>query len=305
MPWEMLSGPDLGGGFLFQLTLEPQGERARLIYHAQEGGIDASGPPRGSPVPLGFARTTTACEIGGRDCYHRSFELAADGVPKARLAYNRLRFVTAPMLEQQYAGAEVPVPAAVEEIRARLTAAFADRPADWFFAGRTAAWLQGAPNPPREIDLGTTPDGLVRVATALSDYLIEPLAETTWRGVGAVLGARAYVGTLRAGVRVQWALRMGSPAPNGSDLAAGPGAVTTRDVDRGGHAVRVSRPEYAVVGAAVRGDRAEETAAAGVVRAVGVDLPLLERLLSESALAPPVRARIAAEITSPARRASG
>jgi hypothetical protein len=305
MSWEMLSGPDLGGGFLFQLTLETLGPRARLIYHAQEGGIDASGPPKGSPLPFGFARTTTACEIGGRDCYHRTFELAAEEVPTARMAYNRLRFVTAPMLEQQYGHAEVPLRAGADELATRLTTAFADQPEGWFFAGSSAAWLQGVAVTPREIDLGTDTPGLTRIARALSEYLVEPLADTTWRDLGPVRGARAYVGTLRSGVRVQWARRPEGARPVASDLGADPHDVVTTVVALGDRPVRVSRLEYALVRAAASGDRSDETAIAARLREVGPDLELLGRLLAMSGVPASSQSRARTSVAAAADGARG
>jgi hypothetical protein len=299
MPWQMLSGPDLGGGFLFQLTAETIGDRSRLAYHAQEGGMDASGPPKGSPVPFGFDRTTTPCEIGGRDCYHRTFELATELVPKARMSYNRMRFVTAPMLAQQYGGAEIPVRAAVEEITQRLTSAFAEHPDDWFFGGSVAAWLQGAAASPREIDLGADEPGVARIATALSDYLIEPLADTAWREVGPVVGARAYVGTLVSGVRVQWGRLPGGTRLRWTDLGAEPREVAAGPVPLGDRMVRVSRPEYALVRASGRDDRTEEGAVAGWLRANGADLPLLDRLLDSSGISTSGRARVRAAVRAP------
>lgn len=299
MPWEMLSGPDLGGGFLFQLTVEPVGGRARLIYHAQEGGIDASGPPKGSPLPFGFVRTESSCRIGGRDCYHRTFDLDAEAVPRARMAYNRLRFVTAPMLEQRYGGADVPVRAAVEEIATRLAPAFAERPDGWFVGGSAAAWLQGSPVPPDEIDIGAGRSGVGTIASALGDYLIEPLAETTWRETGPIFGARAYVGTLRSGVRVRWGILPEGAPRRAGDLGADPEEVSTRALAVGGRTIRVSRAEYGLLRAAERGDRAEERAIAGLLRTEGADPKLLERLLAASGVAPSDRARLRAAVGAP------
>jgi hypothetical protein len=292
VPWEMLSGPDLGGGFLFQLTVEPMGPRSRLVYHAQEGGIDASGPPKGSPLPLGFAPTESPCRIGGRDCYHRSFDLAPEQVARARLAYNRLRFVTAPMLAQRYEGAPVPVATALEEVAARLAPAFAARPDGWFLGGTVAASLQGAAVAPREIDLGTDREGAATIATALSEYLIEPLADTTWPGPGAIFGARAYVGTLVAGVRVQWGVVPNGSPVGASDLGVVPERVATRSVRLGERAVRVSRPEYALVRAALAHDRATESAVTALLRSDGPEPGLLDRLLDSSALPAKEQARI-------------
>ncbi|MCI4361289.1 MAG: hypothetical protein L3J91_06250, partial [Thermoplasmata archaeon] len=293
LPWEMLSGPDLGGGFLFQLTVERSGERARMIYHAQEGGIDASGPPRGSPVPFGFELTDTACAIGGRDCYHRVFDVGADGVPAARMAYNRLRFVTAPMLAQQYGGAEVPLRAALSELQRRFASVGLR---DWFVAGPAAAWLQGAALQPLEIDLGVDRAGVASVAAALHELLIEPVGETVWREVGPVYGARAYVGTLVSGVRVRWGLRPDGAVPHGSDLAAGPGEIATRTVPFETATIRVSRSEHGLVRAAVARNREEANAIAAVLRGEGPDDALLVRLLAESGLPPPEQARVRATV---------
>ncbi|MCI4340465.1 MAG: hypothetical protein L3K06_05155 [Thermoplasmata archaeon] len=294
MPWEMLSGPDLGGGFLFQLTVERTGDRARLIYHAQEGGIDASGPPKGSPTPLGFAPTESSCPIGGSECYHRTFDLPDADVARARMAYNRLRFVVTPMLEQQYAGAEIPVRPAIDEIVPRLAEAFVDRPDGWFIGGIASAWLQGAPTPPREIDLGTDRAGAETIARALPEFLIEPLAETSWRESGRLFGARAYVGTLRSGVRVQWGVAAAGPGVRGPEFGPPPTEIATRSVDLGGRPVRFSRLEYALIAAARRHDRTAEIAIARLLAPEGADGPLLHGLVAASGLSAPDQTRLRA-----------
>ncbi len=294
MPWEMLSGPDLGGGFLFQLTVEYAEDRAHLIYHAQEGGIDASGPPKGSPTPLGFTPTDTACGIGGRDCYHRAFDLARDDVPRARLAYNRLRFVVTPMLEQHYAGAEIPIRAGVDEVVARLSTAFSARPDGWFVGGTASAWLQGVSVAPREIDIGTDRAGAEQIAVSLHDYLIEPLAETSWREAGRIFGARAYVGTLRSGVRAQWGVAESGAGVRGPEFGEDPTQVALRSVEVGDRPVRVSRLEYSLVAAARRHDRTSEVAIVNLLGADGPDAALLERLVAAAGLARPDQDRLRA-----------
>jgi hypothetical protein len=82
----MLSGPDTGGGFLFQLTVERGGEEAGFTFHAQEGREDAGGPPKGSPEPLGYAHPASACMYGGPRCWHRRFLLPLTELSRVRLA---------------------------------------------------------------------------------------------------------------------------------------------------------------------------------------------------------------------------
>lgn len=298
MPFELLSGPDLGGGFLCQLTLEGEPDRPTLVVHLQEGGRDASGPPRGSPTPLGFSRATTACPIGGRDCYHERFTIAAAEVGRARLAYNRLRFVLAPMLEQAHGAAEVPLAEALREVVERLATRFDASGRRWFLGGSVAAQLQGVAVTPHDIDLGTDAPGVAEVASALEEYLIEPPAETAWGPDRPMLAARAYVGSLKSGVRVEWGVPLASedPVARYTEWGGPPAEVATVDATVAGHAVRLSRLEYYLVATAVRARPAEHAAAARRLRELGPDRPLLERLLAGAPLSDDARRAVARRV---------
>src|SRR5579863_3734953 len=109
MTVEMLSGPDMGGGFLYQLTSNAEQEPARFVVHVQDGGPDAGGPPRGSPEPFGYFHPAKYCDFGGPRCWHREFDLPSTEVGRVRAAYNRTRFVMEAMLAQVYGGETVPV----------------------------------------------------------------------------------------------------------------------------------------------------------------------------------------------------
>jgi hypothetical protein len=291
---EMISGPDLGGGFLFQLTVDRAGALPRLTYHAQEGGIDASGPPKGSPRPFGFRRSSSPCSIGGRDCYHRDFDLEESSVPRARLAYNRFRFVLAPMMDQQYGTASVPATAALTEVAGRIAALPAGQRPQWFVGGSGAALVQGVAASPHDLDLGCDRTGVDRIAEALQDYLIEPPAWTEWHPGRRVYAARAFVGTLRDGVRVEWAAtdNVDGPAEPWTEWGRPPAEVRLGPAGALGPSAPSSRLEYFVVKRAVRGDWAAVDAAAPVLRSQGVDGTLLDQLIAASPLSATAAARV-------------
>jgi hypothetical protein len=294
MTLEMISGPDLGGGFLFQLSVDRSMLPPRVVVHAQEGGMDASGPPKGSPTPFGFSQSEGSCPLGGRDCYHREFELPEDEIPRARLAYNRLRFVFGPMLEQRYARAEVPVEAGLGEIVDRIGPWMEKAGRPWFIGGSTAAFLQGVPTRPRDIDLGTDRPGVLEVAHAIPEYLIEPPAPTTWPTGRAMFAARAYVGTLVSGVRVEWGVpedATGEAEPY-SEWSRVLSDGRVRRVAWGERSVPVSPLEFYLVRSAVRRATGPMAATAKVVRARGVEAPLLDELLERSPLSPAQRSEV-------------
>ncbi|MCI4355114.1 MAG: hypothetical protein L3K06_07100, partial [Thermoplasmata archaeon] len=188
----------------------------------------------------------------------------------------------------------------LEELVPRLRTAFLDRPDGWFLGGSVSGMLQGAAVVPREVEIGTDRIGTTQVATALAEYLIEPLADTSWRGTGPIFGARAYLGTLRSGVRVEWGVPIG-PAPSARlELREGTDEVATRPVPFLGGTVRVLRPEYGLLRAAARRDPAETAAVAAVLRSEGADTELLARLLAESGLAPTDQDRLKGAVRSPA-----
>ncbi|HTT25423.1 MAG TPA: hypothetical protein VMH90_00475, partial [Thermoplasmata archaeon] len=50
----LVSGPDLGAGFLFQLSFDRDEGGSSFAFHAQDGGADAAGPPLGPPDFLDY-----------------------------------------------------------------------------------------------------------------------------------------------------------------------------------------------------------------------------------------------------------
>lgn len=286
---EMLSGPDLGGGFLHQLTIDRAADRTQFTFHAQEGGIDAGGPAKGSPEPFGYATTPIACMFGGPRCWHRSFTLAETETPRVRVAYNRMRFVMAPMLEQRYAGRPATVDAALEEIAGRLADPERGNPLPWYVGGSMAARLLGAAIVPADIDLGTTREGIDRIAAAISEYLIEPSAPTEWPRVGKVYAARAFVGTVRDGARVEWAHRIQDPSRLEGEWSGDLTRVRTEPVELHGITIRATRLEYAVLRAAETGKHDRIDLLVAAVRRRGLEAALLDSLLDASTLPPPAR----------------
>jgi hypothetical protein len=285
VPSEMLSGPDLGGGYLHQLTVDRDGDRTTIIFHAQDGGSDAGGPPPGPLDVFGFVHPPNPCQFGGPRCWHRRFLLPFSETPKARLAYNRSRFVLETMLAHAHLDAPVGIEPALVEVVRRLGTAAPGAAAEWYVGGSTAAWLLGADVRPRDIDLGTTREGVDRIAAVLAEYLIEPLATTDWSNGRIVRGARAFVGTFREGARVEWCVPIG-PEPGG---AGGEWSAKLADVRRisipySGTSIEITRPEYALVHAAVTGRTERIPTLKATVRKVGVDAELLERLIASAAL---------------------
>jgi hypothetical protein len=281
----LLSGPDLGGGYLHQLSVSPEGDPRRYTYHAQDGGADAGGPPIGSLAVLGFSHPVRACQFGGPRCWHRDFSLPFDRAASVRAAYNRFRFTLEATLRQAYASAPVALAAALREITARLAVPLRDEGIEWYLGGSVAGWLQGGDFAPREIDLGIPRSGVERVAGLLAPYLIEPAGPTDWPGVGTVRGARAFVGTLQEGARVGWSVpdpdRPPLPLEEFSGVA---GVARIGRVEHEGTAFGVSRPEYGLVRAAVGGRGDAERRWLALVRRLGPDRELLGVLLARSPL---------------------
>lgn len=300
MTAELLSGPDLGAGFLHQLSLDRAGEHSSVTYHAQDGGADANGPPKGPLDVFGFVHPLSPCMFGGPRCWHRRFLLGFADISRARQAYNRNRFVLQTMIDQAYDHLPAAVPTALEEVVRRVSGVLAQDRIDWYIGGSTAAWLLGARLRPRDIDLGTTRAGVDRIATLLAEYLIEPIAPTDWPGAGIVRGARAFVGTFQEGARVEWAVPIEPRAPVPMDEWSGR-VETVRllpaAVDQ--HPVHVTRPEYALVRAHEKHRPAEAAAIGEVVQRFGPDGELLDVLLARSSLPERRRQEIRQQVLGP------
>lgn len=285
MTHEMISGPDLGGGYLHQLSFDTEGESTTFTFHAQVGGADAGGPPRGSLDVFGFVVTPTPCMFGGPRCWHRRFLLPRSEAPRVRAAYNRDRFVLDTMIAQSRGETAPPIDESLGEVVRRLADPLAAAGVTWWVGGSAAARLLGAAVGPRDIDLGTGRSGVDRIAGLLADYLIEPLGSTDWPGRGIVRGARAFVGSLGRGVRVEWAVALDpGPAARWGEWDDGPEGVRSTLVTVDGRTLRVSRPEYALVRAAEKGDPSRRGEIAALVRARGADRELLRTLLGRSTL---------------------
>ncbi len=299
MSVQMLSGPDLGGGYLHQLSFEPEDGASTFTYHAQDGGSDAGGPPAGPLDVFGYVHPPSPCMFGGPRCWHRRFRLDLGEAPRVRAAYNRSRFVLETMIAQAYLGTAVPVESGTAEVVDRLAAVLDREGIAWHIGGSVAARVLGADLAPRDLDLGTTRAGVDRIAEQLREFLIEPVGPTDWPGRGIVQGARAFVGTFREGIRVEWAVPL-EPLPLAGldEWDASPSGARTESVPFRGHVVRVTRPEYALVRAAERGRAAAVEAVRTLLRTRGADDELLVTLLDRSRLPAPERARLRAAVSN-------
>jgi hypothetical protein len=290
----MLSGPDLGAGYLHQLSIDREDD-ASFTYHAQEGGLDANGPPKGPLAPIGFVHPPTACQFGGRRCWHRRFLLPAIESARVRATYNRHRFVLQTTLDQLYANAPFPVESALEEVLARIERPLADNGVPFYLKGEAGAWLQQVPERPHEIELGTTEEGVTRIGELLKEYLIEPVAPTDWSEVPRLVAGRAFVGSLNSGMRVAWAVPHSEEAE--STLAGGAddaweGLAPLRVTAWSGHSVSASRLEFALVRAAKRKEWERLTRVGAQLKSIGPNRELLERVVADAKIGEIERNRI-------------
>ena len=297
MTAEMLSGPDLGAGYLHQLSMERAEERTTFTFHAQEGGADANGPPKGPLDVFGFVHPPSPCMFGGPRCWHRRFLLPFSDAPHVRRAYNRSRFVLETMLAQAYDRVPAAVEETLQEVLERLTGPLERDRVTWYVGGSTAARLLGADVAPGDLDLGTSREGVDRIASLLSDYLIEPIAPTDWPNVGIVRGARAFVGTFQAGTRVEWAVPIEPRRPVPFEEWGGhPESVRLVETTFRGRTILVTRPEYALVRAHEKHRPDAARAITAVVRRLTPDGELLDALLARSTIPPPERLMVRREV---------
>ena len=201
---ELISGPDLGGGWLCQLTRERDPLPEGFTFHLQEAGTDAGAPPTGSPARIGYRHPEAACMYGGRGCWHRRFELPRSELLSIRTAYNRTRFVLGPMLAQASGQSLAPFERGLTDLLDRVVPAFAENGTAWWLAGEAAARLQGAPLSPSELDVLCEEPGPKRLADLFGEYLIEPNHPILDAPGRSGIEGAAFLGTLLAGIRVRW-----------------------------------------------------------------------------------------------------
>lgn len=225
MTRELLSGPDLGGGYLHQLSIDREEGVESFTHHAQEGGDDAGGPPRGPLDRLGFTHPKEPCMFGGPRCWHRVYRLPPSEAGRVRAAYARYRFVLSALLDQVYGGSPRPVASTLRELIRDVAEPLNKEGHLWWFSGSTARWLEGSGEGPEWLEIEVDEAAGRRLAELLSAYLIEPWSPTDWPHRGAVVGARAFLGTPREGLRAEWCL---VGLPGGSEPSLPPRSVLRR-----------------------------------------------------------------------------
>jgi len=225
----MVSGPDLGAGYLYQLSFDGDPPGPTFVFHAQDGGVDASGPPIGPLGFLGYRHPASACMFGGPRCWERSFALPESELVRARAAYQRTRFCMAALLGHEYEGTPVPFVEGLEEFLRRCDAPMRSAGVGYRIVGRGAAWLRRPEELPTILTVETRPGGAALLGKELEPLLLEPVAD---RGPEEGVGGRAFLGTFRSGLRVDF----GEPPPG-----AGRGDWSVEELPWAGFAVPVPK----------------------------------------------------------------
>lgn len=215
---ELVSGPDVGGGYLLQLSRdrEPPG----FTYHLQEGGTDAARPPAASVEWLGFSRPARACMFGGTNCWERSFPAGLETASAVRNRYNRFRFVLGPLLEQRAGRTPVPFAAGLRALLERIAAPLTEERIAWAVQGAAADWLLHGGATPHGVELATTDEGCARLGVLLADSEIWPVAPVGVPGVAARYEGAAFLGTLVDGLLLRWSGPLAPPSAGGAGAAS-------------------------------------------------------------------------------------
>lgn len=142
--------------------------------------------------------------FGGPRCWERRFFLGEAALPKARAAYQRTRFAMAAMLGHQYEGLPVPFESGLEEFLRLADPKLRSSKIPYRVVGRAAAWLRSGGDPPSSLTVELGVGGADLVGGLLEPFLIEPVAP---RGPEEGLGGRAFLGTFKAGLRVEFGER--------------------------------------------------------------------------------------------------
>ncbi|MCI4347026.1 MAG: hypothetical protein L3J97_00195 [Thermoplasmata archaeon] len=293
----MLSGPDLGGGFLFQLSLDRDDDRNSFTFHSQVGGPDASGPPKGSPEPLGWARSDAMCMFGGRLCWHREFELGAKETAIVRGAYNRTRLVMAGRIDQSLGETEVPFEAGLSEWLDRAVPILSAGSSSWMIGGAAALRLHGVRIPVDRIAVHADEAAVRSLAGGIREYLIEPAAWTRWWNT-SLLGARAFVGTPASGVTVEWSAPL--TQPDAGEAASEAAWLTTArppvQVAWKGRSLPIAPLELGLGWAAASGTQAFLETVAEALDPTRIDRELLARVVRDPTWSTELRQRVVAAL---------
>jgi hypothetical protein len=131
----------------------------------QLGLADVTGTLRPAVESLGFERVGAV--------FVRSFPADARYAETAAAHFE----LCAEQMVRQAAGLEpTPWESTLETVLARVDAA------DWWLAGSAALAVRGLAVQPADLDLIASAAGCARLAGALSDLLVEPLADGSWLG---------------------------------------------------------------------------------------------------------------------------
>jgi hypothetical protein len=298
LPIELVSGPDVGGGYLLQLTWSRPPLESVFTFHLQPGGTDAAGEASATPDRLGFRHPALSCPIGGPRCWERTFRCGGERRSMVRLSYNRFRFALAPLLDQVAGKVVPPIESALRQLLPVTSQILEARGIPWEIGGSAGAWLRGVPLVPGDIDLGTTAEGATALAEELQDYLIAPLSATGEPGSSGRVGAEAFLGTLKDGARVEWS--GASPESleaepfsewGGPDVWARRQRVIWQQFD-----IPVAPLEFDLVRGAERQRNDRIEVIVGHLRRTSFDRPLLLRTLEGSKLSPEARTRLLARL---------
>lgn len=293
---ELVSGPDVGGGHLLQLSRDPGDPLDRFTVHAQEGGIDGGDAPGASPAAIGFSPVRVPCSLGGRHCFHREYAAPSGDLPKVRFAYNRLRFTLGTMLRQATRLQPVPFARGLEATLERIVDPLTRAHVPWLVGGSAAPAILGARIDPHDLDLATTREGVHLIAEALADQLIDPEGQDVGEAPPARWGARAFVGTFQDGLLVEWAEAIPDREARGPHRFAWSEERLRTPVSAGvgRWTVPVAPPEVAVVSSLLRGPAARLPALRPLFADRPPSRPLLETLLTAAGATPADRERLAA-----------
>ncbi|HEV2316047.1 MAG TPA: hypothetical protein VGV89_00520 [Thermoplasmata archaeon] len=290
---ELLSGPDLGGGFLFQLSRDRAPLAEGFTFHVQEAGTDAGEKPAGSPELLGFEHPAEACMYGGPQCWHKRFAVGESSGARVRVAYNRTRFVIAPLLRQAGHIAPAPIEAGLKELLTKIAHPLEVGGVPWQIGGSAGAWIRGVALEPADIDLCVTTEDVHALEELLEEFLIEPNHPVPNESGDEVIRGAAFVGTFQAGIRVEWGAAHEKARHGAAATEWGPGWVFRVQKERWGKfEVPLAPLEFELIRVAQKGEIERLDLLIDRMAEVEPDSPLLAAILPTAQLPPEIEERI-------------